>query len=127
MRRRQSRRPTRAELEILRILWARGPCTVRDVARELGREDSYTTVLKQLQVMTDKRLVWRDTSARSHVYSARTRASATEGQLVRDLLDRVFDGSAVKLMICALSAGNVSAQELKELRRLVDQHRGGRK
>lgn len=127
MGRRQSRRPTRAELEILRILWSRGPCTVRDVARELGREESYTTVLKQLQVMTDKRFVWRDTSARSHVYSARTRASATEGQIVRDLLDRLFDGSAVKLMMCALTAGNVSAQELKELRRLVNQHRGGQK
>ena len=125
MSRRPLRRPTRAELQILGILWARGPCTVRDVARELGREDAYTTVLKQLQVMTEKRLVWRDTSARSHVYSARTRASATQGQIVRDLLDRVFDGSAVKLMMCALAAGKVSAQELKELRRLVDQHRGG--
>jgi predicted transcriptional regulator len=127
MDRRRSPRPTRAELAILRVLWSRGPCTVRDVARQLGREDAYTTVLKQLQVMTDKRFVWRDTSARSHVYSARTRASATEGQIVRDLLDRVFDGSAVKLMMCALAAGKVSAQELKQLRKLVDQHRGGLK
>ncbi len=122
--RRAARRPTRAELEILQVLWSRGPCTVRDVARELGREDSYTTVLKQLQIMTERQFVWRDTSTRSHVYSARTRASATEGQIVRDLLDRVFDGSAVKLMMCALSTGKVSAKELAELRKLVDKHRG---
>jgi BlaI family transcriptional regulator, penicillinase repressor len=118
------RQPTRAELEILRVLWARGPSTVRDVARELGREDSYTTVLKQLQIMTARQFVRRDESARSHVYMARTKASATEGQIVRELLNRVFDGSTLKLMMCALATAKVSAKELEELRKLVDEHRG---
>ena len=122
---RVARRPTPAELEILRVLWARGPSTVREVARALAREDSYTTVLKQLQVMTDKRLVWRDTSARSHVYAARLPASTTEAALVRDLLDRLFGGSAVQLMRCALAAGHVSPKELAELRKLVNKHRRG--
>jgi BlaI family transcriptional regulator, penicillinase repressor len=122
---RSTRRPTRAELQILRVLWTRGPCTVREIARDLGREDSYTTVLKQLQIMTERRFVWRDESARSHVYAARTAARAAEGQIVRDLLDRVFGGSAVKLMMCALETGKVSQEELAELRKLVDEHRGG--
>jgi BlaI family transcriptional regulator, penicillinase repressor len=116
---RSTRRPTRAELQILRVLWTRGPCTVREIARALGREDSYTTVLKQLQIMTERRFVWRDESARSHVYAARTAARAAESQVVRDLLDRVFGGSAVKLMMCALEIGSVSQQELAELRKLV--------
>jgi predicted transcriptional regulator len=118
--RKLARRPTRAELQILRVLWTRGPCTVREIARELRREDAYTTVLKQLQIMTERRFVWRDASDRSHVYAARTAARAAEGQIVRDLLDRVFAGSAVKLMMCALETGNVSQEELAELRRLFD-------
>ena len=96
-----------------------------EIARALGREDSYTTVLKQLQIMTERRFVWRDESARSHVYAARTAARAAESQVVRDLLDRVFGGSAVKLMMCALETGKVSQEELTELRKLVDEHRGG--
>jgi BlaI family transcriptional regulator, penicillinase repressor len=95
------------------------------IARDLGREDSYTTVLKQLQIMTERRFVWRDESARSHVYAARTAARAAESQIMRDLLDRVFGGSAVKLMMCALETGKVSQEELAELRKLVDEHRGG--
>jgi predicted transcriptional regulator len=122
-----ARRPTRAELQILRVLWTRGPCTVREIAHELGREDSYTTVLKQLQIMTERQFVWRDDSARSHVYAARTAARAEQRQIVCDLLDRVFDGSAVKLMMCALEAGKASREELAELRKLVDEHRGGKR
>jgi predicted transcriptional regulator len=124
---RPRRRPTPAELEILRVLWSRGPSTVREVARELGREESYTTVLKQLQIMTERLFVRRDESARSHVYVARTKASAAQGQIVRDLLERVFDGSALKLMMCALAAGKMSDDELAELRMLVDKHRGERR
>ena len=67
---RPGRKPTDAELAILRVLWARGPSTVREVAREMGRERAYTTILKFLQIMTEKRLVRRDESLRSHVYEA---------------------------------------------------------
>src|SRR5262249_48870948 len=98
------RKPTDAELAILRVLWARGPSTVRQVAEDMGRDTGYTTVLKLLQIMTEKRLVHRDESARTHVYEAASTQDQTERQLVSDLLDRVFDGSAAKLVLQALAA-----------------------
>ena len=121
------RKPTDAELAILRVLWARGPSTVRHVAEEMGREEGYTTVLKLLQIMTEKRLVRRDESSRTHVYEAAFSQDQTERQLVSDLLDRVFDGSAAKLVLQALSAGKATPAELAEIRKLLDTHRGGRK
>jgi BlaI family transcriptional regulator, penicillinase repressor len=120
------RKPTDAELGILRVLWSRGPSTVRDVAEALGRHDSYTTILKLLQIMADKGLVTRDQSERSHVYRAALSESQTQKQLVADLLTRAFDGSAAKLVLHALSSGKASAEELAEIRRLIDRHRGGR-
>ena len=120
------RKPTDAELAILRVLWARGPSTVREVAEEMGREGAYTTVLKMLQIMTEKRLVRRDDSARTHVYQAVYSEGQTHRQIVTDLLDRVFDGSAAKLVLQALAAGKTSPEELAEIRKLVDKHRGGR-
>jgi predicted transcriptional regulator len=119
------RRPTDAEVAILRVLWARGPSTVREVAEAMGREGAYTTVLKLLQIMTDKRLVRRDESARTHVYEAATSEDQTQRQLVTDLLDRVFDGSAAKLVLQALAAGKASPAELAEIRKLLEKHRGG--
>ena len=119
------RKPTDAELAILRVLWARGPSTVREVAEEMGREGAYTTVLKLLQIMTEKRLVRRDDSARTHVYEAAFSEGQTHKQIVTDLLDRVFDGSAAKLVLQALAAGKASPEELAEIRKLVDKHRGG--
>lgn len=113
------RRPTDAELAILRVLWARGPCTVRDVAEAMGRESAYTTVLKLMQIMTDKGLIVRDEAARAHVYRAAYTESQTQRQLVRDLLDRVFDGSAAKLVMQALAARKASPEELREIRRLL--------
>jgi uncharacterized protein (TIGR03435 family) len=86
------KKPTEAELGILRVLWARGPSTVREVAEQMGREGAYTTVLKLLQIMTDKGLVVRDERVRTHVYEAAFSESHTQKQLVTDLLDRVFDG-----------------------------------
>jgi predicted transcriptional regulator len=115
-------RPTDAELTILRILWARGPSTVRQVHEVLTRErpTAYTTALKLLQIMTDKGLVVRDESDRTHVYHARTSEDQTQRQLVRDLLDRAFGGSASKLVMQALAARRATAEELGEIRRLLD-------
>lgn len=121
------RKPTDAELAILRVLWARGPSTVRDVAEALGRQTAYTTVLKLMQIMTEKRLVQRDDTARSHVYTATYSEDQTQKQLVADLLHRAFDGSAAKLVLQALAAGKASPEELAEIRKLLDTHRGGRK
>jgi predicted transcriptional regulator len=124
---RERKKPTRAELGILRILWSRGPSTVRDVAAALGREDSYTTVLKLLQIMTGKRLVRRNDAERSHVYEAVRSEDQTQKQIVADLLERVFDGSAAKLVLQALATGKASPEELAEIRKLLDARRGGRR
>ena len=121
----QRRKPTAAEHGILDVLWTRGPSTVREVAVALGREDAYTTILKLLQIMTEKRLVKRDDSARSHVYTAAASQTQTRKQIVTDLLDRVFNGSAAALVQQALDARKVSAQELDEIRRLIEAHKRG--
>ncbi len=120
-------KPTPAELEILRVLWEHGPSTVRAVHEAVSdrRGTGYTTVLKLLQRMTDKGLVRRDESLRTHVYAATYSQARTQEQLVRDLLDRAFDGSARALVMQALSAGDVSADELREIRRLLDELEGG--
>jgi predicted transcriptional regulator len=123
---RASKRPTDAELGILRVLWARGPSTVREVAQAMDREGAYTTILKFLQIMTDKGLVTRDDSPRTHVYTAVSSEGQTQQQLVRDLLDRAFDGSAAKLLMQALATKKASRKELDEIRKLLDQHGGGR-
>jgi predicted transcriptional regulator len=120
-----TRKPTDAELGILRVLWSRGPSTVRQVAEALGREDGYTTVLKLLQIMTEKRLVVRDEAARTHVYQAAYTEDQTQRQLVSDLLDRAFGGSAAKLVLQALAASKTSPEELAEIRKLLDRQRGG--
>jgi predicted transcriptional regulator len=121
------RKPTDAELGILGVLWSRGPSTVRDVADAMGRQESYTTILKLLQIMTEKGLVTRDQSERSHVYTAALSQEQTQKQLVTDLVARAFDGSAAKLVLHALSSNKASAAELAEIRALIDKHRGGRK
>lgn len=120
-----SRKPTDAELAILRILWSRGPSTVRDVATEMGREEAYTTVLKLLQIMTDKQLVRRDESARTHIYEAAHSEAQMQQHLVADLLDRAFDGSAATLVMRALSAKKTSARDLAEIRKLLKSKQGG--
>jgi len=121
------RKPTDAELAILRVLWSRGPSTVREVAEAMGREGAYTTILKLLQIMTDKGLVRRDESARTHVYKATASEDQTKRQLVADLLDKVFEGSSAKLVLQALSARAASPEEIDEIKKLLDSHRGGRK
>jgi BlaI family transcriptional regulator, penicillinase repressor len=121
------RKPTDAELAILRVLWARGPSTVREVAEAMGREGAYTTVLKLLQIMTDKGLVRRDESTRTHVYKATASEDQTKRQLVADLLDKVFEGSSAKLVLQALSTRAASPAEIDEIKKLLDIHRGGRR
>jgi predicted transcriptional regulator len=123
----RTQKPTNAEVAILRVLWSRGPSTVREVARAMGREDEYTTILKLLQNMTAKRLVRRDESSRSHVYAAAHPEEQTQRQIVTDLLERVFEGSAAKLVMQALAASDTSATELEEIQKLIDLHRKGRR
>jgi predicted transcriptional regulator len=123
----RKQKPTNAEVGILRVLWSRGPSTVREVARAMGREEDYTTILKLLQNMTAKRLVRRDESARSHVYAAANPEEQTQRQIVTDLLERVFEGSAAKLVMQALAASDTSPQELEEIQKLIDTHRKGRR
>lgn len=119
-------RPTDAELAILRVLWRRGPSTVRQVLEELGGETGYTTVLKLMQIMTEKGLVTRDESERTHVYEARLPEEETQKQLVTDLLERAFSGSATKLVMQALSARKATAKELAQIRALLDEMGGKR-
>ena len=115
-------RPTDAELVILRVLWARGTCTVRQVHEALShdRPSAYTTALKMLQIMTEKGLVRRDVTDRTHVYQAKLSEEQTQRQLVRDLVDRAFGGSSSKLVLQALSAKRATPEELTEIRRLLE-------
>jgi predicted transcriptional regulator len=118
------RKPTDAELDILAVLWERGPSTVRQVAEALGRENAYTTVLKMLQIMTEKRLVTRRESGRLHIYTPAASRDQTQRHLIRDLVERVFGGSAAQLVMGALSTSKASPEELAEIRKLIDRHRG---
>ncbi len=116
-------RPTDGELEILKVLWAKGPSTVRQVRETMcrSREIGYTTVLKLLQIMAEKGLVLRDESQRSHVYRARFLEEQTQKQLVRELLAKAFGGSAKQLVMQTLRAKKVSSAELAEIRKFLDQ------
>ncbi|HEV3470722.1 MAG TPA: BlaI/MecI/CopY family transcriptional regulator [Pyrinomonadaceae bacterium] len=115
-------RPTDAELEILKVLWRRGPSTVRDVFDSLSesKQTGYTTVLKLMQIMAEKGLVRRDESERAHRYEAALAEEETQRQLVGDLLRRAFDGSAKRLVMQALSSERAGAAELEEISRLLD-------
>jgi BlaI family transcriptional regulator, penicillinase repressor len=131
MAKRELPRPTDSELAILRVLWQEGPSTVRQVRDILERSQptGYTTALKLLQIMTDKGLVARDESRRTHVYWVSRSEAQTQRQLVGDLLRRAFDGSATKLVMQALATRKASTQELAEIRRLIEtleqEHKGG--
>jgi predicted transcriptional regulator len=123
MRRKQIQpKPTEAELAILQVLWTLGPCTVREVHAELGGDEAagYTTVLKLLQIMTEKQLVFREEEGRAHRYRAAHPAEETQAGLVRDLVERAFGGSAQQLVVRALESGETSPEELAEIRRLLD-------
>jgi len=115
-------RPTDTELTILRVLWDRGASTVRQVHETLTRvrPTAYTTALKMLQIMTEKGLVRRDETDRTHIYHPRLSEEQTQRQLVRDLADRAFGGSASKLVMQALATKRASADELTQIRNLID-------
>jgi predicted transcriptional regulator len=119
-------KPTAAELEILHVLWDRGPSTVRDVLDALNekKEMGYTGVLKLLQIMTAKGMVRRDETNRAHVYEAGRPAEQTKRQLAADMLQRVFGGSASQLMMHALAGQRASREEIEELRRFLDSYKG---
>ena len=119
-------RPTDAELAILRVLWERGASTVRDVYDELNRHSptGYTTVLKLLQIMTEKGLVVRDEGQRAHIYESRYGEQKTQRQLLGDLADRAFGGSAAKLVMQALSGRKATNEELNAIRDLLDRLEG---
>jgi len=112
--------PTSAELDILAVLWRLGAATVREVHDELGKDNGYTTTLKQMQLMTEKGLVIRGERFGSHVYEASVPKEQTQRQIAGDLLKRAFGGSAKSLMMGALSAQPASREELDEIRRMLD-------
>jgi BlaI family transcriptional regulator, penicillinase repressor len=124
MARRPTPRPTDAELAILRVLWERGPSTVRQVHDVLSadREFAYTTTLKLLQLMTEKGVAVREEDGRVHLYRAAAAQEETQRHLIRDLVDRAFGGSPGQLVMQALAATPASAEELKEIRRLLKEH-----
>lgn len=115
-------KPTEAELEILQLLWGHGPCTVRDVHEVLLRRGGtgYTTALKQLQIMHEKRLVTRDESQRAHVYRAAVSKERTQKRFLADVLNRVFEGSPSRLVLQALGDHQPSHEELQQIRALLD-------
>jgi BlaI family transcriptional regulator, penicillinase repressor len=112
--------PTGAELDILSVLWRLGPSTVREIHDALGKDSTYTTTLKQMQLMTEKGLLVRSERFRSHVYEAGVPKEDTQRQIAGDLLARAFDGSAKSLMLGALAAQPASSEELAEIRTLLD-------
>ena len=126
MARRKTARPTDRELTILRILWDKGPSTVRDVNEAMNEDGStgYTTTLKLMQIMVEKELVLRDDSQFKHVYRHALTEEKAQKQLAGDLLDRAFSGSAEKLVMRALSAKKVSAKELASIRKMLEEFKG---
>jgi predicted transcriptional regulator len=117
-------RPTDAELEILRVLWDRGPSTVREVYEELKRDKDvgYTTVLKFMQIMSEKGLVRRNENQKAHLYESRVPRESTQQQLVKDLLDRAFGGSSLQLVMQALSSKRAAPAEIDQIRKLLDEY-----
>ena len=120
----ETQKPTVSELEILRILWSRGPSTVREVHEALSKKKQmgYTSVLKLMQIMTEKGSVRRNEDQRAHVYEANHAAEKTKRQLAGDVLQRVFDGSASQLMMHALAGRKGTREEIEELRQLLDEY-----
>ena len=122
-------KPTDAELAILRVLWQRGASTVREVWEELNPQQhtGYTTVLKTMQIMSEKELLARDETDRSHVYRAARSEAQTQRQVVGHLLERLFSGSAPKLVMQALTAKKATPAELAEIRKLLNDMEGGKR
>jgi predicted transcriptional regulator len=122
-------KPTGAELEILGVLWETGPATVRQVheALEARRGAGYTTVLKLMQIMAEKGLLERDEAGRAHVYKPAWKREETQRQMVDDLLERAFGGSAAQLVMSALAGRRTPKKEMEEIRRMLDEYEGGKR
>ncbi|HLF63595.1 MAG TPA: BlaI/MecI/CopY family transcriptional regulator [Saprospiraceae bacterium] len=122
-------KPTDAELEILQVLWQRGPSSVRDVHDILSgsRETGYTTTLKLMQIMLDKGLVKRNAEARSHIYEAGVQEADVQSQLLRRFVDSTFRGSASQLVMQVLGNHKASKKELEEIKALIEQIEKNRK
>jgi BlaI family penicillinase repressor len=124
-----AKKPTQGELEILQVLWQGGPMTVRSVYEELNKRKptGYTTVLKLMQIMTDKGLLQRDESERAHLYKPRLEQGHTRQHLLEDLVERAFGGSAKQLVMQALASPKTSPKELEEIRKLINEYKRGAK
>jgi predicted transcriptional regulator len=122
-------RPTKAELSILRVLWDKGPGTVREIQARLSieKETGYTTALKMLQIMTEKGLVERDESVRPQIYRAKFSQEKTQKQLLHDLVQRAFGGSVKALVMQAISSKKSSPEDLEAIEKLLDRFEGGGK
>ncbi len=122
----KQQRPTDAELDILKVLWTHGPCTVRQVHEHLESDPprGYTTVLKLLQIMSEKKLVRRNEKQRAHVYEAAVTSEKVHRKYLKHLLDKAFDNSTSKLVMQALATKPASKEELTEIRRLLDEIEG---
>jgi predicted transcriptional regulator len=118
--------PTKAEIEILQILWKKKSATVREVHESMERRTGYTTVLKLMQIMTVKRFVSREEHGKAHVYRPEVSQMQTTGNFLRDLMDRVFSGSAPDLVMQALHARKTTREELQKIRKLLDDMEGGK-
>jgi len=119
-------KPTESELEILNILWDKGPSTVRDVHEvlEKSKDAGYTTTLKLMQIMHEKKLLNRDTGNKTHVYEAAVSQKQTQGQIIQRLIDTAFNGSASQLVMQALGNHKASKEELDEIRQYLEQMEG---
>jgi predicted transcriptional regulator len=113
-------KPTDGELEILNVLWEKGPSSVRVVHEQLGKEAGYTTTLKLMQIMHEKGLLRRDTAVKIHVYEAAVSREQTQGQIVQRMIDTVFNGSAMNLVMQALGNHKASSKEMKMIREYLD-------
>jgi predicted transcriptional regulator len=124
MARPRSKHPTNSELAILQVLWRGGPLTVRQVHDAVAAESgvSYTTVLKTMQIMLDKGLLTRDASKRQHVYRANVTEKKTQLQIVREVLNRAFEGSLAKLVLGAIESKATTAEELQEIQKILKEH-----
>ena len=116
-------KPTDSELEILNILWEKGPCTVREIHEvlEKSKDAGYTTTLKLMQIMLDKKLLSRDASSKTHIYKAAISQEHTQGQLVKRMIDTVFNGSAMNMVMQALGNHKANAEELEQIKQYLDE------
>ena len=129
MTKKQQPKPTEKELEILQILWSKGPSAVKDVHESLGGDDAngYTTILKVLQIMHEKGLVTRQKSGKLHLYKAAATQESTRQQILDKMIHTVFQGSAMQLVVSALGNKKSTKEELQEIRKYLEQLEGGEK